>query len=132
MNARDASSSGDLRTEAIIVGKAKAAESVQPLEADRRDRSQQREAGAAHVAVWLGLARLPAGVTWTMLYGCAWLGGIGFTMSLFVATLAFEGTSLLDSAKVGILGASIVAGAVGATVLRRGNPAALSPGPRAS
>jgi NhaA family Na+:H+ antiporter len=54
------------------------------------------------------------------LHGCAWLGGIGFTMSLFIATLAFPGEGLLDSAKVGILGGSIVAGIVGAIVVRRG------------
>ena len=54
------------------------------------------------------------------MHGCAWLGGIGFTMSLFIATLAFDGTSLLDAAKVGILGGSIVAGTVGAIVVRRG------------
>ena len=75
---------------------------------------------AALAAVRLRLASLPEGVTWTALHGCAWLGGIGFTMSLFIATLAFDGTTLLDSAKVGILGGSIVSGVVGAIVLRRG------------
>ena len=76
--------------------------------------------GAALAAVRLRLATLPEGVSWTALHGCAWLGGIGFTMSLFIATLAFEGTNLLDSAKVGILGGSLLAGVVGAIVLRRG------------
>ena len=60
--------------------------------------------GAAMAAVRLRLAALPEGVTWTALHGCAWLGGIGFTMSLFIATLAFEGTNLLDSAKMGFSG----------------------------
>ena len=55
---------------------------------------------AALAAVRLRLASLPNGVSWTALHGCAWLGGIGFTMSLFIATLAFDGTTLLDSAKV--------------------------------
>ncbi len=76
--------------------------------------------GAALAAVRLQLAALPAGVSWTALHGCAWLGGIGFTMSLFIATLAFEGTNLLTSAKVGVLSASTVAGVVGAIVVRRG------------
>ena len=76
--------------------------------------------GAAFLAVRSGLASLPQGVTWTALHGCAWLGGIGFTMSLFIAALAFDGTSLLDSAKVGILAASAVAGVIGAIVVRRG------------
>jgi Na+:H+ antiporter, NhaA family len=73
---------------------------------------------AAFVAVRSRLAVLPERVSWTALHGCAWLGGIGFTMSLFIATLAFEGTGLLDSAKVGILGASAFAGIVGAMVVR--------------
>ena len=76
--------------------------------------------GAALATVRLRLAALPDGVGWTALHGCAWLGGIGFTMSLFIATLAFEGTDLLDSAKVGILAGSIVSGVVGAIVVRRG------------
>ena len=75
---------------------------------------------AAMVAVRVRLASLPDGVNWTALHGCAWLGGIGFTMSLFIAALAFDGTTLLDLAKVGILGGSIVSGIVGAIVLRRG------------
>lgn len=75
---------------------------------------------AALAAVRLRLAALPEGVNWTALHGCAWLGGIGFTMSLFIGTLAFQGTNLLDSAKVGILGGSILAGIVGAVVVRLG------------
>ncbi len=76
--------------------------------------------GAALLACRLRLASLPNGVSWTALHGCAWLGGIGFTMSLFIATLAFDGTSLLDSAKVGILSGSLLSGVVGALVVRRG------------
>lgn len=75
---------------------------------------------AAWAAVRLRLAALPEDVSWTALHGCAWLGGIGFTMSLFIATLAFQGTGLLDPAKLGILGGSILAGSVGAVVVRRG------------
>jgi Na+:H+ antiporter, NhaA family len=41
-------------------------------------------------------------------------------MSLFIATLAFQGTNVLDSAKVGILGGSLLAGVIGAIVLHRG------------
>ena len=73
---------------------------------------------AALAAARLRLATLPEGVSWTALHGCAWLGGIGFTMSLFIATLAFQGTDLLDSAKIGILGGSVLAGVVGAVLLR--------------
>ena len=75
---------------------------------------------ATSLAVWWRLAALPAGVNWTALHGCAWLGGIGFTMSLFIATLAFQGTPLLDSSKIGVLAGSLVAGVIGAIVLRTG------------
>jgi NhaA family Na+:H+ antiporter len=74
---------------------------------------------AAYVVVRLGLASLPDGVRWVHIYGAAWLGGIGFTMSLFIAALAFEDGPLLALAKVGILSASIVAGIGGYLVLRR-------------
>jgi len=57
--------------------------------------------------------------TWRGLHGVSWLGGIGFTMSLFIASLAFSDESLLNSAKVGILSASVIAGLVGAMLLRK-------------
>jgi NhaA family Na+:H+ antiporter len=79
---------------------------------------------AALTAVRLRLAELPEGVSWTSLHGCAWLGGIGFTMSLFIATLAFAGTDLLDAAKVGILGGSVGAGIIGALIIHHGTRSA--------
>jgi NhaA family Na+:H+ antiporter len=78
--------------------------------------------GASWLAVRLGVAGLPTGVTWRMLHGAAWLGGIGFTMSLFVAGLAFGEGDLLNAAKVGVLAASTIAGVVGWRILvRQGN-----------
>ncbi|HEX5071298.1 MAG TPA: Na+/H+ antiporter NhaA [Vicinamibacterales bacterium] len=74
---------------------------------------------AAFLSVRLKAAALPDRVSWTMLSGCACLGGIGFTMSLFIAMLAFDGTAQLDSAKVGILAASACAAVAGAVVMRR-------------
>ncbi len=70
------------------------------------------------VAVRTGLATLPAQASWRALHGVSWLGGIGFTMSLFIAGLAFADATLLDSAKVGILAASVVAGVAGWLMLR--------------
>ena len=61
------------------------------------------------------------GVGWGQIYGAGWLAGIGFTMSLFVAELAFaesDDTELLMSAKLGILAASLIAGLVGWTLVR--------------
>jgi Na+:H+ antiporter, NhaA family len=75
---------------------------------------------AAFAAVRARVAGLPQGVSWSALHGSGWLGGIGFTMSLFIATLAFEGTPLLASAKVGILAASALAGSIGAAAVRAG------------
>jgi NhaA family Na+:H+ antiporter len=75
---------------------------------------------AAFAAVRARIAGLPQGVGWSALHGCGWLGGVGFTMSLFIATLAFEGTPLLASAKVGILAASALAGSIGAAAVRVG------------
>ena len=69
-------------------------------------------------AVRMGLATLPQ-TTWRGLHGVSWLGGIGFTMSLFIASLAFSDESLLNSAKVGILTASVIAGLTGAILLRK-------------
>jgi NhaA family Na+:H+ antiporter len=64
------------------------------------------------LGVKLGIARKPADVTWRMVLGAGVLAGIGFTMSLFIANLAF-GEMALRSAKVGILSASLLSGLVG-------------------
>jgi NhaA family Na+:H+ antiporter len=64
-------------------------------------------------AIRMGVAHLPGGVTWAQLHGASWLAGIGFTMSLFVGSLAFGEGDLLDAAKLGILAASAAAGVTG-------------------
>ncbi len=72
------------------------------------------------LSVKLKIAELPSGVSWIELYGTAWLGGIGFTMSLFVANLAFPGNKeLLIIGKLGILIASLTAGTLGFLLLKK-------------
>ncbi len=82
-------------------------------------------------AVRMGWAELPQGVNWRAIVGTSLLGGIGFTMALFIASLAYGDATLLDRAKIGILSASTVAGLLGWLVLRtmfRGPAAAPAPG----
>ncbi len=76
----------------------------------------------AWIAVRLGWSALPQGVEWSHMVGMGFLGGIGFTMSLFIASLGFGDSVLLETAKLGILGASILAGAIGVALLRRNQP----------
>ena len=76
-------------------------------------------AGSAWLAARLGIARLPEGASWGMVVAIAVVAGIGFTVSLFVAELAFESGPLQDSAKVGVLAASVVAALIGGIGLRR-------------
>ncbi|MCE2503853.1 MAG: Na+/H+ antiporter NhaA [Chlorobi bacterium] len=71
------------------------------------------------ISVKFGFAALPSGVTWKHIYGTAWLAGIGFTMSLFVANLAFSESSLGEESKIGILTASLIAGVIGYLILRK-------------
>jgi NhaA family Na+:H+ antiporter len=71
---------------------------------------------AALVAVGVARATLPPGVRWRHMLGVGLLAGIGFTVSLFITGLAFEG-ELADGAKLGVLGSSVVAGMAGAAVL---------------
>jgi Na+:H+ antiporter, NhaA family len=66
----------------------------------------------------LGLAEMPQGLRLRHIYAASWVCAIGFTMSLFIAELAFEGTATLDAAKVGILVASVVAGVIGLVLVR--------------
>jgi NhaA family Na+:H+ antiporter len=70
------------------------------------------------LAVASGAASLPAGTGWRHIFGAGLLGGIGFTVSLFIAGLAFEDQLMGDEAKMGILAASLVAGAAGYAWLR--------------
>jgi NhaA family Na+:H+ antiporter len=71
------------------------------------------------LALASGLCRLPSGVGWRHVAGAGLLGGIGFTMSIFVATLAFAGDpGLVNSSKMAVLLASLVAGAAGYAWLR--------------
>jgi NhaA family Na+:H+ antiporter len=75
--------------------------------------------GAIATLVKLNLADLPAGADWWQVWGLSLLCGIGFTMSLFIAALAFgEGTSQDAAAKLGILGGSILSAVAGWLVLR--------------
>jgi Na+:H+ antiporter, NhaA family len=75
------------------------------------------------VFTWLatrtGITRLPEGVGWGQLVGVAALAGIGFTVSLFITSLAFQTQAIQDAAKVGILIASLLAGLLGALLLAR-------------
>jgi len=69
------------------------------------------------LAVRARLAELPSGVGWYRLHAAGWLGGIGFTMALFIAGLAFGEDALLDSAKLGVLTSSLLAAIIGAALL---------------
>ena len=75
--------------------------------------------GGAALATRLGAARLPEGVRWAQIFGASIVAGIGFTVALFVANLAFADPSLLGQAKLGVLSGSVVAALVGALVLWR-------------
>jgi Na+:H+ antiporter, NhaA family len=80
--------------------------------------------GATWLACRLGLGRLPGGTGWRHLFGVGVCAGVGFTVALFVTGLSFDDAQLIDDAKIGILGGSIVAGVLGYLVLRRARPPA--------
>ncbi len=71
----------------------------------------------ARLASLTGLASRPSSVSWGQIFGAGWLCGIGFTMSLFIASLALGDGDLLDMSKIGTLAASIGAGCVGSLLL---------------
>ena len=68
-------------------------------------------------AIRLGLARLPEGCNWLQLYGVSLLTGIGFTMSLFIGTLAFPETGYSTDVRLGVLAGSLLSAVTGALVL---------------
>jgi Na+:H+ antiporter, NhaA family len=78
------------------------------------------------LCVAAGLCRLPADLNWKHILGAGFLGGIGFTMSIFITNLAFTGdAAAINASKMAILAASIAAGAIGFFWLRTlGRPAA--------
>jgi len=70
------------------------------------------------LGVKFGLGALPDGVTWGHVLGASAIGGIGFTVSLFVADLAFStGSGLEGPARTGVLGGSVLAASVSAAIL---------------
>lgn len=73
--------------------------------------------GLCWASVKAGWAHLPDGVSWLKLYGVSQLAGIGFTMSLFIGTLAFSDPVAQAAVRVGVLGGSIVAVAIGMVAL---------------
>ncbi len=73
--------------------------------------------GAAWLAVRLGVGELPRGVIWSQVYGTALLAGIGFTMSLFIASLAFPSAALVAASKLAILLGSFLSALFGLWVI---------------
>lgn len=71
------------------------------------------------VAVKLGLSQLPEDVQWKHIIGAGFLGGIGFTMSIFITLLAFDNPEIVQSSKISILLSSFVAGTAGYFILSR-------------
>ena len=70
------------------------------------------------ITVKMGVSQLPTGVKWGHIAGVSALGGVGFTMAIFVTNLSFADPQIAAIAKTAILAASIVAGAVGFMILR--------------
>lgn len=71
------------------------------------------------LAVKMGLSQLPSDVSWKHIIGAGFLGGIGFTMSIFVTILAFDNSEIIQSAKISILLGSLAAAIVGFLILNR-------------
>jgi NhaA family Na+:H+ antiporter len=74
--------------------------------------------GFAWLAVKAGVASLPDGLAWRQVYGAALLAGIGFTMSLFIGSLAFPEPETLNAVRIGVLAGSLAAGLAGYAILR--------------
>lgn len=72
----------------------------------------------AAVAAWIGIATLPEGLKWKQILGVGFLGGIGFTMSIFITLLAFDSPEIIESSKIAILVASCLAGIIGFVLLK--------------
>ena len=71
-----------------------------------------------YLAVTIGLCKLPADLNWKTILGVGFLGGIGFTMSIFITLLAFDNETIINNAKFVILISSLIAGLIGFISLR--------------
>ena len=70
------------------------------------------------IGVGLGLCVLPTDLKWKNIVGAGFLGGIGFTMSIFITLLAFDDTAIINNSKIAIFIASLIAGIIGFAFLR--------------
>ena len=70
------------------------------------------------LAIKFGISQLPEEVNWQHIIGASFLAGIGFTMSIFIALLAFNDESIVQSSKIAVLFTSLIAGIVGYLILR--------------
>ncbi len=77
----------------------------------------------SYLIVLSGKVELPSGVSWGQLWGVSCLGGIGFTMSIFISELAFIDDAMIDDAKIAIFVASILSAIFGALILHKTLPA---------
>ncbi len=83
--------------------------------------------GAAWIAIRLGVASMPEGLSWRHVYGVSLLAGVGFTMSLFIGTLAFSDPAQRDAVRIGVLLGSILSAVAGYAVLHYWAPRAAAP-----
>ena len=85
--------------------------------------------GASWLLISFAGARLPAGAGWASFFGVCVLCGVGFTMSLFIGGLAFEGQGddYATQLKIGVLSGSLLAGILGSLMLLRGRKPAVAP-----
>ena len=77
---------------------------------------------ATWIGVKSGIARLPENVTWRHVYGVACLTGVGFTMSLFIGSLAFEAADEMNAVRLGVVLGSILSGLFGYVLLKSASP----------
>ena len=84
--------------------------------------------GLTWLAVRMGIGQLPSGVGWRHVLGVGFLGGIGFTVAIFVSAIAFDDHTIVDQAKMGVFGSSLLAGAAGYLFLRFAGARTSGPG----
>jgi NhaA family Na+:H+ antiporter len=77
---------------------------------------------ATWIGVKSGLARLPKNVTWRHVYAVACLTGVGFTMSLFIGSLAFGAADEMNSVRLGVVLGSVLSGLFGYVLLKTATP----------